>query len=132
MAERLKHLHSKNSMKKLLVVDDDAMFRHVMKHHLTKLGYTALETDSALRVERQIAEESPEACFIDIVMDDKDGLETIHQLKKNIRCPKLIAVSSNKMYLDWVVDFGADATLVKPVSLQAVKQVLDGLGIYSA
>ncbi|TPQ28717.1 response regulator [Methylomonas sp. EFPC3] len=118
-------------MKKLLVVDDDAMFRHVMKHHLSQLGFTAIENDSALHLYQQIREESPAACFIDIVMEGKDGIETILELKEKSQCPKLIAVSSNVMYLDWVSEFGVDAILIKPVSLQAVKQVLDKLEIHA-
>ena len=118
-------------MKKLLAVDDDAMFRHIMKHHLSQLGFTAIENDSALHLYQQICEESPEACFIDIVMEGKDGIETILELKGKTQCPKLIAVSSNIQYLDWVSEFGVDAMLIKPVSLQTVKQVLEKLDIHA-
>ena len=40
-------------MKKILVVDDDRLFRAAMKHHLQQLGYQVLENDLCLGVKQK-------------------------------------------------------------------------------
>jgi DNA-binding response OmpR family regulator len=52
-------------------------------------------------------------------MPDQEGIETILQLKRRERAPKVIAISgggrrAGQDFLEWARHLGADATLPKP------------------
>jgi CheY-like chemotaxis protein len=113
----------------IIVADDDPLFRAIMKRHLTRMGYTVVEDESGVEVLSQIAQYRPLACLIDIVMDEKEGLETIGAIRRLPDKPKVIAVSSNAFYLDMALPLGADATLEKPVSPEALEGTLKALGV---
>lgn len=119
-------------MSTLVVADDDALFRSIMKRHLGKLGFTVIEEASGRNVRAQIENHRPLACLIDIVMDEKEGLETITELAGLAGRPKLIAVSSQPFYLELATTLGADATLTKPVAPDELKAALHQLGIATA
>lgn len=114
---------------KIIVADDDALFRTIVRKHLGELGYTVIECDSGAGVIPGIRQHHPVACLIDLVMDVKEGVETIGEIVALADRPKLIAVSSNRFYLDLAADLGADATLAKPVTPAALKAALTKLGI---
>lgn len=116
-------------MSAILVVDDDQMFRTVMKHHLQGMGFSVLENDSGVGVMEQIARHKPAACLIDIFMDKKEGMETIREITELPDRPKVIAVSSDAMYLTIAKEFGIDAALQKPIALDTLRNTFDGLGI---
>ncbi len=113
----------------ILVADDDAIFRAIMKRYLNQLGFEVIEEESGTRVAKQILNYQPVACLIDIFMDEKEGIETIREIAKMAIKPKIIAVSSNEVYLDAVLGLGADATLKKPVTPEALRGKLSQLGI---
>jgi CheY-like chemotaxis protein len=116
-------------MNAILVVDDDQMFRTVMKHHLQGMGFSVLENDSGVGVIEQIARHQPAACLIDILMDKKEGLETIEEISGLPDRPKVIAVSSDALYLNIAKEFGIDAALQKPIALETLRKTFEGLGI---
>ncbi|MDD2759723.1 MAG: response regulator [Methylomonas sp.] len=113
----------------ILVADDDTIFRTIIKRHLEQLGFEVIEEESGKRVARQIFSYRPAACVIDIFMEEKEGIETIHEITKMADKPKIIAVSSNAMYLNAVLGLGADAVLKKPITLETLKLKLNQLGI---
>jgi DNA-binding response OmpR family regulator len=114
-------------MKKVLVVDDDRMFRTTMKRHLNQLGFEVIENDSGLGVIKQIQQDHPVVCLIDIIMDQQEGLQTILEIVSLANRPKIIAVSSSLQYLDWAIEMGADTTLVKPISPDKLANTLNNL-----
>ena len=116
-------------MSTLIVADDDALFRHFIGRQLNRLGFQVIETDSGKDVIALIREHAPTACLIDIVMDEKEGIETIIEIGQLSPRPKVIAVSSNPLYLAFAADIGADDTLTKPVTPEALGRVLARLGI---
>lgn len=116
-------------MKTIIVADDDAMFRMIMQRHLGALGFRVIEETSGKDVVAQIGQYQPVACLIDLIMEEKEGIETITEVAQLPRRPKVIAVSSNAFYLGMAVDLGADATLQKPIALETLKATLDRLAI---
>lgn len=113
----------------ILVADDDAMFRTIMKRHLNQLGFEVIEEESGKRVAKQILTYQPVACLIDIFMDEKEGIETINEITQAANKPKIIAVSSSEIYLKIALGLGADAILKKPITLETLKLKLNQLGI---
>ncbi|MEQ1621251.1 MAG: response regulator [Methylococcales bacterium] len=115
---------------KILVVDDDGIFRAIMRKNLEKLGYNVLEKASGMDVNALVEQEQPVACLIDIVMDEKEGIETIIDLGSLAIRPKIIAVSSTEFYLTLAVDLGCDAGLKKPITPAQLEATLQSLDIF--
>lgn len=116
-------------MKRILVADDDAMFRTIVKRHLNRMGFEVIENESGKGVVDQIRQHRPVACLIDLVMDGKEGIETIEEIAGIAHRPKVVAVSSNAKYLDFATGLGADTSLLKPVSPESLRSALDRVGI---
>lgn len=116
-------------MSTILVVDDDAMFRTIMKRHLGQLGFEVIENDSGKGVVAQIREHQPVACLIDLIMDEKEGIETMLEIQEIPDPPKMIAVSSSARYIDLISGLGTDATLLKPVAPDTLADMLSQLQI---
>lgn len=116
-------------MTTILVVDDTSIFRAIMKRYLNKLGFDVLELDSGKGVAKLLKIHQIEAIILDIIMDEQEGIETILELRNMPNRPKIIAVSSNEDYLQFAWDFGANATLTKPVALDNLTGVLRNLAI---
>jgi len=116
-------------MTRILVVDDDEMFVRITSRHLTALGFEVIANTTGKGVQQDIDAHAPAACLIDIVMVEKDGLETMTELVMNRTQSRIIAVSSNATYLEWALGLGVDATLLKPVQPEELKSALASLGV---
>lgn len=113
----------------IILADDDSLFRAMMRKCLQALGFEVVENASGKNVLEQIRQLSPAACIIDLVMDEKEGIETIFEISALSHPPKVIAVSSNAQYLDAASALGADGILQKPVSPDALRQKLQEVGV---
>lgn len=116
-----------NSRPAILVVDDDEIFRAAMSQILDVLGYRVLELPSGVGVRDLVENEKPVLCLIDLVMDDREGVETLIELHSMENPLKLVAVSSNLQYLDFTRNFGVAATLGKPISRERLEATLKKL-----
>lgn len=116
-------------MNRILVVDDDEMFVRITARHLRAMGFEVIENTTGRGVQRAIDEYQPVACLIDIVMEEKDGLETMTELVMARTTSKIVAVSSNSTYLEWALGLGVDAALLKPIQPAELKSALGSLGV---
>jgi len=116
-------------MKTILVVDDTRMFRTIMSRYLTQLGIGVVELDSGIGVKERVTSQDIDAIILDIVMDKCEGIETIIELFKLPKRPKIIAVSSNPTYLGFAKDLGVEATLIKPIAKEQLEAQLRQLEI---
>jgi len=116
-----------NSRPAILVVDDDEIFRAAMSQILGVLGYRVLELPSGVGVRELVENEKPVLCLIDLIMTDREGIETLTDLKSMENPPKLVAVSSNVQYLGITRILGADAILTKPVGRARLEATLKNL-----
>jgi CheY-like chemotaxis protein len=118
----------------VLVVDDEMEPRATLSRLLQRAGYevvTAANGVEALSMARFVA---TDLVITDILMPEKEGLETIVELRRLYPRLPLIAVSgggvvSPKSYLTLAKRLGADRTLAKPFNfeqlLTAVRELLD-------
>jgi CheY-like chemotaxis protein len=118
--------------KSILVVDDDAMFRTIIRRHLDKLGFHVIENQSGTGVIEQIQTHAPAACIIDMVLNDREGLATIQEIQTLTKRPKIIASSSNPSYLHHAEALAIDGTLLKPVSQTQLRSTLTSLQLLEA
>jgi DNA-binding NtrC family response regulator len=106
-------------MVKILVIEDDDSFRSVLVQMLERAGYEVLSAENGNQALKYCQESNPDLVLTDIIMPDKEGLETIQELLN--LCPKLkiIAMSGGgrfgpNSYLPLAAKFGAKRTLQKP------------------
>jgi CheY-like chemotaxis protein len=114
---------------RVLVVDDSAQMRSSVKDLLESLGYdveTARGGAEALAAHRK---RRVAIVITAIFMPEMDGIETIAKFKAGWPKVRVIAMSgggrvAKKTYLREALQVGADATLRKPFSLQALRAAL--------
>jgi DNA-binding response OmpR family regulator len=115
-----------------LVVDDDDSVRVLLRQTLTRAGHEVSEArdgNEALRVFRA----TPAHLVItDILMPEKDGIETIREFRRNNPLVKIIAISGGgridpKMCLLMAKMVGADRVLPKPFEPQLLLAMVQEL-----
>ena len=80
-------------MARILVVDDEELARFTIREMLAKAGHEIVEaTNGNEAIELQKAEPF-DLVVTDIIMPDKDGVETIAELKQNHPSPSILAIS---------------------------------------
>ena len=107
-------------MERLLVIDDNRRENGRITRWLSNAGY---EVDCAVNGVyglRLLEERRFNMVITEVVMPDKDGLETISAIRKNGETLPIIAISGGgkigaAYYLEMARLFGADRTLLKPV-----------------
>jgi CheY-like chemotaxis protein len=119
---------------KILVVDDDASVRKFLAVTLKQAGHDVLDAENGREGMTQLQEHSDISLMItDIIMPEKEGIETIMEVKRLYPTLKIIAISGGgkagpQSYLLLADAFGVNATLAKPFSgqelLLCMKQIL--------
>ena len=106
-------------MARILLVEDDNMLRELISKVLTRAGHDVVELVDGWAVERYVKEKPFDLAVTDILMPEKDGIETLGVLKKIRPEIKVIGISGGGIglttsYLPAMLKLGADATLAKP------------------
>ena len=104
-------------MAKILIVDDAAFMRKVIRDTLTKSGYTDLHeaVDGADAVEKY-AELKPDLVLMDITMPNMDGLEALKAIRakdSNANVVMCSAMGQEAMVME-AVQAGIKDFIVKP------------------
>jgi CheY-like chemotaxis protein len=109
-------------MAHVLVIDDDPLFREILQEMLTQAGYAVTLAADGAKAARMAVTPQPDLAVVDMLMPERDGIETIADLQGRWPTIKVIAVSSGarglepNLLLRAAKALGADATLVKPVA----------------
>ncbi|NDY55177.1 response regulator [Desulfovibrio sulfodismutans] len=107
-------------MKTILVIDDDETIRSVMRLYLEGEGHAVLEATDGKAGMRLFHAHPVDLVILDIFMPEKDGIETIQEIREAGNC-RVLAISggSPSMGMDFLHHakaFGANDILVKPFS----------------
>jgi len=119
-------------MKKILIIDDHAQTRQLVKWALADSGYELYEAsngDSGLQIANHI---KPDLILLDVVMPgDLDGFKVCERLRANLVLSrvKIILLSANDQPKDHELgqQAGANAYLVKPFKPASLRGVIDKL-----
>ena len=116
-------------MARILIVDDDELFRPMLRSTLTKLGHIVREANDGDEAMLMFQQERAEILITDIIMPGKEGLEVIGMFKGRFPDLKVIAMSGagrvvETNYLKLATEEGADAVLEKPFSNEKLASVL--------
>ena len=106
----------------ILIIDDDRQVREMLKKMLERNGYDVLaakDGNEGLNVYRN---SKVDLVITDILMPEKEGIQTIMELRRNFPDVKIIAMSGGgtvgpETYLAMARELGADRTLSKPFTM---------------
>jgi len=121
-------------MAKILVIEDDHSFRGVLVEMLRKAGYEVSEAEDGNQAISVCEAALPDVVLTDIIMPDKEGLETIQELLKLNPDLRIVAMSGGgrfgpDSYLPLAKKLGAKACLQKPFMrselLETIRRVLE-------
>jgi two-component system KDP operon response regulator KdpE len=105
------------TMFRILVVEDDAGLRDVLRTLLEAEGYRVIEADTAARALIEARSHKPDAVLADLGLPDRDGQVVIRSIREFSPVP-IIVLSARAMEADKVLalDGGADDYVTKPFS----------------
>ncbi len=120
-------------MKNILIIDDDFFVRQLLRDLLEANFYDVTEASNGADGITLQAQKPFDLIITDIVMPEKEGLETIIELKRKYPTTRIVAISGQgKMikgeYLDIAKKLGAHAVFSKPVDpdlfIEEIKRLL--------
>jgi CheY-like chemotaxis protein len=120
-------------MERILIIDDEAPIRSMIRLILERDGYTVTEAPDGVEGIRHFRETPADLIITDLIMPNKDGIGMIIELKKEFPAVRIIAMSGGGLnrpegYLRGARKLGAAYTLSKPINrhelLRAVKDTL--------
>ena len=117
--------------KKVLIVDDAAFMRMMLKDILTKNGYEVVgEAENGTKAVEKYKEVTPDLVTMDITMPEMDGisaLKNIRSIDSNAKVVMCSAMGQQAMVIE-AIQAGARDFIVKPFQadrvLEAVKKVI--------
>ncbi len=117
--------------KNILICDDAAFMRMMIKDILTKNGYNiAGEAENGAKAVEKYAELKPDLVLMDITMPEMDGIEALKKIKKtdpNAAVIMCSAMGQQAMVIE-SIQSGAKDFIVKPFQadrvLEAVQKVV--------
>src|SRR3954468_13753139 len=106
-------------MSAILVVDDDPQVLDVVGEMLRLEGYDVVTAGDGREAVAKFRDSQFDLVITDLIMPEKEGLETITEIQKIRRTVPVIAMSGGGRggpvnYLDTARHIGANATLAKP------------------
>lgn len=116
---------------RVLIVDDAAFMRMMIKNILTKEGYDIVgEAENGLQAVAKYKDLSPDLVTMDITMPEMDGISAVKEIMKLNKAAKIImcsAMGQQAMVID-AIQAGAKDFIVKPFQpnrvLEAVSKVV--------
>ncbi|MBW9257422.1 MAG: response regulator [Candidatus Thiodiazotropha sp. (ex. Lucinisca nassula)] len=116
--------------KQAFLVDDSKSARIVLSRMLKKSGFDGVEmAESGEEALERLQTLTPDAIFVDFLMDGIDGLETITEIKKDPRfdATPIVMCTANEgdEYVRAAVDHGALGILAKPPTEESLGKIID-------
>jgi CheY-like chemotaxis protein len=118
-------------MKTILIAEDNAINRELLRELLEMRGYRVIEAADGEQALQLLTEESPDILLLDLGMPVLDGVGTVQRIRESpsLRSLPVLAVTAYAMQGDRekVLNSGFDGYLSKPINPQALDGELDRL-----
>ncbi|SDU25398.1 Response regulator receiver domain-containing protein [Verrucomicrobium sp. GAS474] len=106
-------------MAKILIIEDEAPFRTVLVRVLQEKGHTVTEAPDGTDALRLCQAHAFDLMITDLIMPNKEGIETIIEVRKHLPTLPIIAMSGGGRtgphdLLTAAAALGAQATISKP------------------
>lgn len=99
----------------ILIVDDDAAIRDVVRIYLRNAGFVPLEAGDGMEALDVVEREQPDLVILDLMMPRMDGLTFCRQVREKSHVP-ILMLSARTEAMDKIsgLTLGADDYLTKP------------------
>lgn len=120
-------------MKRALIVDDSPVEQGKLQRILAEIGFTTLLAADGSEGVATAKSQNPDVVFMDVVMDGMNGYEATRILAKETPetagIPVILCTSKGqKMDQSWGRTQGARAHIVKPATVDNVRDALTSIG----
>ncbi len=121
-------------MTKILLIEDDALVADAVQTVLRKAGYTVVTIPNGTVALAKLEGENPDLILTDILMPEKEGIETIRDIRARDQQVPIVVYSGGGMmrnyeFLNMAVKLGANDAIRKPFAneelLAVVKRSLE-------
>lgn len=116
-------------MTKILVAEDNAVNRELLRELLENSGYTVVEACNGQEALQILEREQPDLLLLDISMPVLDGFGTVRKIRENpaLSALPVLAVTAYAMRGDRekILNSGFDGYLSKPVNSRSLAEELD-------
>lgn len=119
-------------MAKILLIEDQPQLRQLLHAALRQANHTVFEAENGTRAVAVVAGNSIDVVVTDIFMPEKDGLEVIRDLRRQLPDVPVIAYSGGNARIDMdplevALILGASWTIRKPFELQQLLNAVRGV-----
>jgi DNA-binding NtrC family response regulator len=116
-------------MARVLIIDDEEYVRMTLSQALEDEGHTVDLAVNGTEGLRRFSQSPPDLVITDVLMPDKEGIETIRELRTIDPNAKIVVMSggariNNVDFLEIARKFGAMAALKKPFPLDEFRRVI--------
>ena len=104
--------------KKILIVEDEANIRELLRLYLEREGYTVLEAENGVEGIKKWKSDKPDMLLLDVMMPVMDGWEVCKEIRAESDVP-IIMLTAKGETADRVsgLEMGADDYIVKPLEM---------------
>ena len=118
-------------MYNILVVDDDKEIVGAIEIYLKKEGYNILKAYNGNQALEKVKENEIHLIILDIMMPEKDGIETLEEIRKDKSIPVILSAKSEDYDKIGGLNSGADDYITKPFNpLELIARVNSNLRRY--
>lgn len=119
-------------MPQILVVDDDVQVREMLTERLAGVGYTVSPANDGVQCLSECRKDPPQIIIMDLIMPEKEGIETIKIVRSEFPNVKIIAISGGLRggtidFLPIAKCLGAEFVFRKPVNFKELRAAIDEL-----
>jgi DNA-binding NtrC family response regulator len=116
-------------MASILVVDDEEQMRTLLEMLLTRAGHEVVTASNGREGMQRYRARPMDLVITDLIMPEREGVETIIELARGYPLCKIIAMSGggrvgSQDYLPLAGSLGAHATLAKPFSNERLLKII--------
>ena len=107
--------------KKILIVEDEANIRELLRLYLEREGYTVLEAENGVEGIKKWKSDKPDMLLLDVMMPVMDGWAVCREIRAESDVP-IIMLTAQGETADRVsgLEMGADDYIVKPLEMPEV------------
>ena len=119
-------------MARILIIDDDVQILKMLRKTLEHEGHEVIDAANGNKGLRLYREDPTDLIITDIIMPEKEGIETIVELRREFPEVKIIAMSGGghgeaESYLHMAKGLGAQRTLTKPFGMEELLEAIRAL-----
>jgi len=117
--------------KKILIVEDEANIRELLRLYLEREGYTVLEAENGVEGIKKWKSDKPDMLLLDVMMPVMDGYEAtqkIRQLEDKTKADiPIIAMTANAFEEDAkaAIEAGMNAHMAKPIRIESLYEIIE-------